>query len=193
MCVHTKKLWTTAPAPLRVIRINYSHHNGKPGQLPVHLTPFPPVSVAAMFFLCFFLRTTIHHAHFKRLAFQFCAQWSAPFTLKFVPMCLQSSSILTCSSELQIFCSPVFPGCTAAFLCSHSWKVYFCADNISCISCLLIAENWAIVFGAARTLVHLSPGLQTDKVNPFAQRCPPTNIQTHTQSEPVKKLRNRKG
>lgn len=71
MWTNTKKLWTTAPAALRVISTNYSHHNGKLGQLPVHLTSFPPVSVAVLFFLCFFLYESIHHEHFKRVAFQF--------------------------------------------------------------------------------------------------------------------------
>lgn len=52
----------------------------------------------------------------------------------------------------------------ASFLHSTRWKIYFWADNISYIPCLLNAENWAIVREAVRVLEAQSPGLQADSV-----------------------------
>lgn len=81
-----------------------------------------------------------------------CAKCSFPFTLKmrshvfgkrFNPHLL----ILGLISIPEIL-SPVLPGCTAAFLRSDCWKVYFCADNISYIPCLLTAEKWTIVWSS---------------------------------------------
>lgn len=162
-----QELWTTAPAALRVIRTNYSHHNGKLAQLPVRLTSFPPVSVAALFFLCFFLHMSIHHAHFKRLAFQFCTQWSVPFTLKLVPMCLQSSSILTCSSALQIF-SPQS---------SQDVQLHFCAAVAGKSISVLIILATSPVYSLLKTepLCWEQPGpwcirvlgCRQTKLNPF--------------------------
>lgn len=166
MWTNTKKLWTTAPAALRVISTNYSHHNGKLGQFPVHLTSFPPVSVAVLFFLCFFLYESIHHEHFKRLAFQFALNSLSLSHLSWFP-CVWEQFNPHLSISIPDILSPVFPGCTAAFLCSSRWKVYFCADNISYIPCLLNAENWAIVWGTVRVLVAQSSGLQTDRVKPL--------------------------
>lgn len=70
MCAHTKKLRTTALSALRIINTNYSHLEREAGQLPVHLTSFPPVAVTVLFILCFFLYEYIHHKQFKRLALQ---------------------------------------------------------------------------------------------------------------------------
>lgn len=55
----------------RIINTNYSRLEREAGQLPVHLTSFPPVAVTALFILCFFLYESICHEHFKRLALQF--------------------------------------------------------------------------------------------------------------------------
>lgn len=71
---------------LRIINGNYSHHNGKLGQLPAHLTSFPPVSVTVLFIPCFFLYESIHHEHFKRLALQFALN----------SLCLSHLSLFPC-------------------------------------------------------------------------------------------------
>lgn len=88
MCTNTQKLWTIAFSALRIVNTNYSHLKREAGQLPVHLTSVPPVAVTVLFILCFFLCAlcshvdshkhprclsrieSIHHEHFKRLAFQ---------------------------------------------------------------------------------------------------------------------------
>lgn len=102
---------------------NFSHYNGKLGQLPVLLTTFPPVSVSALFILCFFLYKSIRQAHFKQPALQFTLYSVALSHLSWFP-CVGKGLILTCSSASQTFLS-VFPGCTAAFLHTTSWKNLF--------------------------------------------------------------------
>lgn len=84
ICANTKK-WEPWPTALST-SINYSHLKREVGQLPVHLTSFPPVAVTVLFILCFFLYVAcshidswkharclsriqcIHHEHFKQLA-----------------------------------------------------------------------------------------------------------------------------
>lgn len=98
MCANTKKLWTIAFSALRIINTNYSHLEREARQLPVHLTSVPPVAVTVLFTLCFFLHAlcshvdlckrlrcisrieSIHHEHFKQLAFQ-CALNSLSLSL----------------------------------------------------------------------------------------------------------------
>lgn len=85
LCENTNKLWMTALSALGIINTNYSHLEQEAGQLPVHLTSFPPVAVTVLFILCFFLYAfcshvgscklprcpsridSIHHEHFKSL------------------------------------------------------------------------------------------------------------------------------
>lgn len=197
MCANTKKLWTTALSALRIINSNYSHLEWEAGQLPVHLTSFPPVAVTVLFFLCFFLYESIHHEHFKRLALQSALNSLSLSHLKLVPMCLESSSILTCSYwgliSIPETLSSVFPGCTAAFLRSTRWKVYFCADNISYIPCLLNAENWTIVCGAVRVPGGSESRLQADSVKGvgFPQRWKITLSYLHRDSMGVERLHGR--
>lgn len=121
-----------------------------------------------------------------------------PFShLKLVPMCLESSSILTCSYwgliSIPETLSSVFPGCTAAFLRSTRWKVYFCADNISYIPCLLNAENWTIVCGAVRVPGGSESRLQADSVKGvgFPQRWKITLSYLHRDSMGVERLHGR--
>lgn len=139
---------------LTIINTNYSHREREAGQLPVHLTSFPPVAVTALFTLCFFLYESIRHEHFKRIALQSALNSLSLSHLSWFPCVWEKQFnphllILGLISIPEIL-SPVLPGCTAAFLRSACWKVYFCADNISHIPCLLNAENWTIVCGAVR-------------------------------------------
>lgn len=144
----TKKLWTTALSALSNINSNYSHLEREAGPASCSLDFISscccycivyPVLLPLCIYPSWTLQTTcpsfVLHTEVGSHAF---AEWFNPHLL-----------ILGLISIPETL-SPVFPGCTAAFLRSTSWKVYFCADNISYIPCLLNAENRTIVCGAVR-------------------------------------------
>lgn len=160
-----EELWTTALAALRIINTNYSHLQQEVGPascsldfisscccycivcsvfLPLRLYPSPALQTARHSVT----RSLSHLSWFP------CVWKAAQSSLAHTAAHSASQRpALQSSQDAQLlFCS------------STRWKVYFCADNISHIPCLLSVENWTIVCGAIRVPGGSESRLQADNV-----------------------------
>lgn len=183
MCTNTKKLWTIAFSALEIINTNYSHLGREAGRLPVHLTSVPPVAVTVLFILCFFLYAlcshvdtyrrlrcpsrieSIHHDHFKQLAFQ-CALNSLSLSLLSWFPCVWRAAQSTLAHsgthqhprDRRPRPQPVFPGCTAAFCAPLAGKSIFVQIILATSPVYSMLKTEQLYVGQSASLVAQSHG-----------------------------------